>query len=151
MGICYGHQLLCKTLAGRDAVRASPKGLEAGWGEVEFSDSGRARLGVARRERVWQHHFDEVTRVPPGAEVIATNSHTEIQAFIDQERRLLGVQFHPEFDKEEGNQIFSGLSDELRTHGYQPEGVITGGPSIDAGTIFFDFFLRTLNSSGSAK
>jgi GMP synthase (glutamine-hydrolysing) len=145
MGICYGHQLLCKTLAGRDAVRASPKGLEAGWCEVDFSDSGRAWLSVARRERVWQHHFDEVTRVPPGAEVIATNSHTEIQAFIDQERRLLGVQFHPEFDKEEGNQIFSSLSDELRTHGYQPEGVITGGPSIEAGTIFFDFFLRSFN------
>ncbi len=145
MGICYGHQLLCKTLAGRDAVRASPKGLEAGWCEVDFSDSGRAWLGVARRERVWQHHFDEVTRVPPGAEVMATNPHTEIQAFIDQGRRLLGVQFHPEFDKKEGNLIFSSLSDELRTHGYPPEQMVQGGPSLDAGRVFFDFFLRTFN------
>jgi GMP synthase (glutamine-hydrolysing) len=145
MGICYGHQLLCKTLAGRDAVRASPKGLEAGWCEVEFSDSGRARFGVTRRERVWQHHFDEVTRVPPGAEVMATNSHTDIQAFIDQDRRLLGVQFHPEFDREEGNQIFSSLSDELRTQGYSPEHMVQGGPSLETGRIFFDFFLRTFN------
>jgi GMP synthase (glutamine-hydrolysing) len=150
MGICYGHQLLCKTLAGRDAVRASPKGLEAGWCEVEFSDSGRTRLGVARRERVWQHHFDEVTRVPPGAEVMATSPHTAIQTFIDRERRLLGVQFHPEFDREEGNQIFAGLSDELRAHGYDPEKVIQGTPSLDAGRIFFDRFLRTVKSAGSS-
>ncbi len=31
MGICYGHQLVCRALVGIHAVRPAPDGFEVGW------------------------------------------------------------------------------------------------------------------------
>ena len=100
MGICYGHQLVCKSLVGTHAVRSSPKGMEAGWSQVRFDHKGMEVLGVEKIEVVWQHHFDEVTEIPPGSVLLATNAHTEIQTYVNYEQRLFGTQFHPEFDRE---------------------------------------------------
>ena len=106
MGICYGHQLICQALVGKHAVQSSPNGLEAGWNNITFINSSMSILGVGENETVWQHHFDEVIQLPEGSELLATNSHTKIQAYINYEQRLFGTQFHPEFDKEAGDKIF---------------------------------------------
>ena len=151
MGICYGHQLLCKALVGAHAVRSATRGLEVGWTEVDFSEDARAALGVAARERVWQHHFDEVTCVPPGAEVMATNGQSEIQAFIDGGRKLFGVQFHPEFDRSAGNRIFGQMSDDLAVHGYDVDAMLRTGPTLDTGPVFFGFFLGILITSRESQ
>jgi GMP synthase-like glutamine amidotransferase len=82
MGICYGHQLVCLALIGKHAVRASPKGFEAGWCNVTFVKKAMDLLLVEESETVWQHHFDEVTEFPVGSELLATNHHTKFQAFI---------------------------------------------------------------------
>jgi GMP synthase (glutamine-hydrolysing) len=41
-------------------------------------------------------HRDTVTAPPPGARVVAVSPSTPVAAFEDPERRLYGVQFHPE-------------------------------------------------------
>lgn len=46
MGICYGHQLICKALVGDHAVRKSPNGFEAGWIDVDFNEQGTRLLAV---------------------------------------------------------------------------------------------------------
>lgn len=140
MGICYGHQLVCKALVGDHAVRSSPNGLEAGWGEVTFTEKGRQLLGIEENEILWQHHFDEVTDLPEGSQLLATNPHSEIQAYVNFGRRLLGTQFHPEFDRETGNKIYLDDRQLLEKHSYNVDGMIKGSPSFETGKVFFGFF-----------
>jgi GMP synthase (glutamine-hydrolysing) len=141
MGICYGHQLVCRALVGLQAVRACPNGLEAGWREVTFIDGATNALGVRQSEKVWQHHFDEVTELPEGSELWATNSHCRIQAYVNRDQRLLGTQFHPEFDRETGNQLFLDDRELLTKNGYDADVLVKEGPSFDVGHVFFGFFL----------
>lgn len=144
MGICYGHQLVCGALVGKHAVRSSPKGMEAGWGQVRFDRKAMNILGIRESEVVWQHHFDEVTELPPGSELLATNTHTQVQAYVNYEYRLFGTQFHPEFDKEPGNKIFLRDRALLESNNYNVDEILKGGPSIEAGKIFFGFFLEKI-------
>jgi GMP synthase-like glutamine amidotransferase len=142
MGICYGHQLVCLALVGKQAVKSSPNGLEAGWGEVSFTDKAMNLLEVREVETVWQHHFDEVTELPKGSELLATNPHSEIQAYVNFEQRLFGTQFHPEFDRERGNQLYQADRELLEKHNHNVDDMIKGSPSIESGKIFFGYFLR---------
>ncbi len=142
MGICYGHQLICKALVGDHAVRKSPNGFEAGWNKVAFNEHARRLLDVRESEVVWQHHFDEVIDLPQGSVRLATNGHTEIQAYINAQQNIFGTQFHPEFDKEAGNEIYRRDRALLEAHQHDVDAILGGGPSLDTGTVFFDFFLR---------
>jgi len=142
MGICYGHQLVCKALVGDHAVRSSPNGLEAGWGEVTFTDKGRQVLGIGENEILWQHHFDEVTELPEGSQMLGTNPHSEIQAYVNFGQRLLGTQFHPEFDRETGNRIYLDDRQLLEKHSYNVDEMIKGSPSFETGKVFFGFFFE---------
>ena len=141
MRICYGHQLLCRALVGKHAVRRSPNGLEAGWGKVEFNERAAEIFGVKKNEVVWYHHFDEVTELPEGSASLATNKHTEIQTFINPEQKLIGTQFHPEIEKETGDKIFKQDKEQLEAHNYSVEELIKGSPSFDTARVFFDYFL----------
>jgi GMP synthase-like glutamine amidotransferase len=145
MGICYGHQLVCKALVGDHAVRQAPIGLEAGWAEVNFINKGPEILGVNKTERIWQHHFDEVTELPEGSELLATNQHTRIQAYINKDQTLFSTQFHPEFDKEAGNNWFLDDRELLEKNNYDVDELVKQGPSIDSGRIFFHFFIEQRN------
>ena len=140
-GICYGHQLVCLALVGKHAVRSSPNGFEVGWGNVSFTSQAMNILDVEESETVWQHHFDEVIELPGGSELFASNSHTEIQAYINYKQKILGTQFHPEFDKEAGNKLFLEDRELLERNNANVDEIVTGGPSINAGRIFFDYFL----------
>ena len=142
MGICYGHQLVCRALVGKGAVRSSPKGMEAGWGQVKFDRNAMKLFGIRESETVWQNHFDEVTELPPGSELLATNTHTQVQAYVNYEYRLFGTQFHPEFDKELGDETFVMDKELLEKNGHNLDEILKGSPSIEAGKIFFSFFLE---------
>ena len=95
LGICYGMQLLSHLLGGK-VQRAD---------EREY---GPARLEVLRPEGllhgfqigghvdVWMSHGDRVDRLPPGFEVIARTPNSPFAAVANLERRVFGVQFHPE-------------------------------------------------------
>ena len=139
-GICYGHQFLCLALVGAHAVRSSPKGLEAGWKSVSFNKQGVKFLGIRKSEVVWQHHFDEVTDMPDGSQLLATNPHSAIQAHVNFEQRLLGTQFHPEFDLETGNQLYLADRQLLERNCCNVDEMVKGSPSFDTGKTFFGFF-----------
>jgi len=142
MGICYGHQLVCKALVGDHAVRSSPNGLEAGWGKVSFSGKAMDFLNLNESETLWQHHFDEVIELPEGSELLGTNAHTKVQAYMNYEQRLLGTQFHPEFDRDAGNQIYLDDRELLEKNGYDVDKLIKGGPSFETGKVFFGYFFE---------
>jgi len=142
MGICYGHQLVCLALLGPQAVRKAPAGFEVGWSEVHFLVDRLQIPGVSKTERIWQHHFDEVIQLPEGSQIIAKNQHTHIQAYINDRLRLFGTQFHPEFDREKGNEAFLKDRELLAKHNYNVDEIVKQGPSLEAGRIFFNFFLE---------
>lgn len=141
MGICYGHQLICRALVGKHAVRKSPIGFEVGWNEVQFTENSVSIPGVREVEILWQHHFDEVIELPEGSILLASNQHTRIQAYIHVKNRLLGTQFHPEFDRDTGNGLYIKDRKLLEKHHCNIEEITQSGPSLEAGTVFFDFFL----------
>jgi GMP synthase (glutamine-hydrolysing) len=92
LGICYGMQLMARDLGGtveRTGVS------EFGKTELEATDSALFH-DLPPEQTVWMSHRDSVTAPPTGAEVTASSPTTPIAAFEDPERRLYGVQFHPE-------------------------------------------------------
>jgi GMP synthase (glutamine-hydrolysing) len=141
-GICYGHQLVCFALVGKHAVRSSPNGLEVGWCDLTFTDQAMNVLGVGQNETIFQYHFDEVVELPKGSELLATNSHTAIQAYINRQQSIIGTQFHPEFDKEAGNKLFLDDREFLARHQFDADDITSKGPSIEAGKLFFGYFLQ---------
>jgi GMP synthase (glutamine-hydrolysing) len=92
LGICYGAQLMALDLGGRvDRTGVS----EFGKTQVQVSESSLLRDTPAD-QTVWMSHRDTVVAPPEGAEVIASSSGTPVAAFEAPDRRLYGVQFHPE-------------------------------------------------------
>jgi len=92
LGICYGHQLIARHLGG-----AVEKGERGEYGVAQLTVTARDKLweGV-ETSRIWMSHFDTVSRVPPGFQVIGASEVSGIAAMSDAERRLFGIQFHPE-------------------------------------------------------
>ena len=107
LGICYGHQLLAY-LAGGEVCAAGPTG-----------EYGRALLRTAEhplfqdvpRESIcWMSHRDYVGIVPAGFRTIAGTDKSPCAAIADDERKLYGVQFHPEVTHTEyGQQILKNF------------------------------------------
>jgi GMP synthase (glutamine-hydrolysing) len=92
LGICYGMQLMARDLGG--AVERTGIS-EFGKTELEADDSELFH-DLPPEQTVWMSHRDSVTAPPGGAIVTASSPSTPIAAFEHRERRLYGVQFHPE-------------------------------------------------------
>ncbi|MCD4849066.1 MAG: type 1 glutamine amidotransferase [Candidatus Aegiribacteria sp.] len=148
MGVCYGHQLLCRVLVGPSSVRKCNNGLEAGWRNAVITGTGLNIQGVRAISRVFQFHFDEVVVLPSGAEIIATSRHTGIQGFMDKARRILSLQFHPEFSRKDGNHLFFKERRLLEENGFDLATIQADGPNIDAGRVFFSYFMSSFQKSG---
>jgi GMP synthase (glutamine-hydrolysing) len=52
--------------------------------------------GQPAEPNVWRSHGDQVSKAPEGFDVLASTSATPVAAFGSDERRLYGVQWHPE-------------------------------------------------------
>src|SRR5207245_10845944 len=51
---------------------------------------------LAATHDVWMSHGDSIVAAPPGVQVTARTAHVPVAALEDPERRVYGVQFHPE-------------------------------------------------------
>ena len=93
LGICYGQQLLCSLLGGK--VEPAHK-REFGRAELNISESKGLFDGIGKKSQVWMSHGDHVTKIPDGFKVIAQTESAPFAAVADEQRRIYGVQFHPE-------------------------------------------------------
>jgi GMP synthase (glutamine-hydrolysing) len=93
LGICYGLQLTAHLLGGE--VRSSSK-REYGFASLRVLDRGGLLRGVKTGSQVWMSHGDRLEKLPPGFRVTAKTSNTKAAAVESAERRVYGVQFHPE-------------------------------------------------------
>ena len=94
LGICYGHQLMARTLGGE--VAATGEREYGGTTLVVERPGGVLLADLAVQETVWMSHGDAVTRAPDGFRVTAHTERNPIAAMEDPERGLFAVQFHPE-------------------------------------------------------
>ncbi len=93
LGICYGMHLMAQRLGGR--VRSSDH-REYGLAELELVAEKGVFEDTPRNQPVWMSHGDLVEAMPPGFEILARTSNTEVAAMADSARRLIALQFHPE-------------------------------------------------------
>ncbi|RFC63547.1 glutamine-hydrolyzing GMP synthase [Fulvimarina endophytica] len=95
-GICYGQQALCQQLGGRIEGGLTR---EFGRAFLEVQKASPLFEGIwaeGTRHQVWMSHGDRVTALPEGFEIIAASPGAPYAAIADEERRIYGVQFHPE-------------------------------------------------------
>jgi len=93
-GICYGFQAMALALGGTVAHTGNRE-----YGrtplDVLAADSTLFH-GLPREQSVWMSHGDAVTGAPDGFRVVAGTAQTPVAGFEALDRRLAGVQFHPE-------------------------------------------------------
>ncbi|MRH88746.1 glutamine-hydrolyzing GMP synthase [Nocardia sp. SYP-A9097] len=109
-GICYGFQAMAQALGGTVAHTGTRE-----YGRTELSvDGGVLHGGLPTRQPVWMSHGDAVTDAPEGFEVTGTSAGAPVAAFENLERRLAGVQYHPEvLHSPHGQQILSRFLHEV--------------------------------------
>ncbi len=103
-GICYGFQAMAQALGGT----VERTGLsEFGGTPLDVTDPGSSLFaGLPTRQSVWMSHGDSVTEAPAGFAVTATSPGAPVAAMEFRDRRLAGVQFHPEvMHSEHGQQV----------------------------------------------
>ena len=100
LGVCYGMQALALHLGG--GVETAE---EREYGPARLTLSSRSVLldgleeitnGVDDPLQVWMSHGDRVSELPPGFVTIATSPNAPHAAIAHPERRIFGLQFHPE-------------------------------------------------------
>ena len=91
-GICYGFQLMTRTLGGEVAQTGARE-----YGRTQMRiDGGTLHAGLTEEHPVWMSHGDSVTRAPEGFTVTASTPGAPVAAFECPERKFAGVQYHPE-------------------------------------------------------
>ena len=97
LGICYGLQIIVKVLNGK---------VEKVEGTAEFGKSFLNKTDIQSelvdgmfsndKEQVWMSHGDHVSKIPESFEVIASTENAPYAIIGHKEKKIYGVQFHPE-------------------------------------------------------
>ena len=101
LGICYGFQVLAQSLGGR-VDRTGKR--EYGATELKLTGEGTLLSGQPQLQVCWMSHGDQVMQAPDGFDVLASTETTPVAAFESAERRIYGVQWHPEVKHSEQGQ-----------------------------------------------
>ena len=116
LGICYGLQLMMHLLGGQ-CCKADTRE----YGKTELTHTASPLFdGVPETAVYWMSHGVEVERLAPGFEIIASTEGCRHAAVQCLEKKLYGVQFHPEVvHTEYGRQILENFL--YKICGFRPE------------------------------
>ncbi|MUN29149.1 GMP synthase subunit A [Sulfuracidifex metallicus] len=107
LGICLGHQLISYVLGGKVKKATSP---EYGLIKVEIQDNDTILSGFPKEFNAWESHWDEVIEPPSGFKVLASSHYSKVQAIVNHDNTVFGVQFHPEVKHtENGTLVFKNF------------------------------------------
>ena len=93
LGICYGMQLIAHNMGGE--VRPSQL-REYGRTTLRVSRDNPLFTGLEKDLQVWMSHGDVIQSLPEGFETTAQTDNCSFAAIQHPQRKLYGVQFHPE-------------------------------------------------------
>src|SRR6056297_423677 len=94
LGICYGMQLMASLMPGGNVKKA--KQGEYGKAKLKIEQNIGILKEIADNTQVWMSHGDQVVKMPDGFKNIAHTEVTDVAVMADQDKKLYGVQFHPE-------------------------------------------------------
>ena len=121
-GSCWGIQMACLVAGGE--VKKNPKGRE--WSiarNIRLTEAGKRSAmlkGKPEKFNGFIMHLDEVSRLPQGVELLATNDHTTVQAVevtFDQ-GTFWATQYHPEYNLFEMSRLISARATPLVNEGF---------------------------------
>lgn len=94
LGLCYGAQLMSHILGG-EVKKADVR--EYGKTEV-IIDKKDSKIfeDVVSPTICWMSHFDYVAKLAPNFEISAHTKDCPVAAFEDENKKLYGIQYHPE-------------------------------------------------------
>ena len=101
LGICYGHQLIAYLAGG--TIKPAASGSEYGKTVVAVKPCALFS-GIPEKSVVWMSHTDYVATLPAGFRSVASTDACPSAAMCDEERKIYGVQFHPEVTHSEYGQ-----------------------------------------------
>ena len=93
LGICYGLMLMAHHLGGQVVFTGRR---EYGAGMLHIKNGSQLFDGLGNQLDVWNSHGDEVTALPEGFRIVGTTKGCDFAAVEDRQRKLYGLQFHPE-------------------------------------------------------
>lgn len=121
-GSCWGLQIAVMAAGG--LVEYNAKGREVGFArKILLNDHGRAHPMFDGKRGVFDApciHYDEVTRLPDRATLLASNEHSLVQAAIIPvgKSEVWAVQYHPEFDIAQLVQLYTLYADNMVEQGF---------------------------------
>ncbi len=108
LGVCYGLQLLAYYKNGK-VDKAAKR--EYGPAKIDILDDSDLFEGAQNASTVWMSHGDALIEPPEGFEIIARTENAPICAVRSKDRKIFGVQFHPEVrHTEEGEKILRNFA-----------------------------------------
>lgn len=122
-GSCWGVQMAA--LAAGGEVKKNPRGRE--WSiarNIRLTEAGQAHPMYAGKQHKFDGfimHLDEVTRVPEGGALLATNDHTPVQALAvrhPEGGEFWATQYHPEFTLFEMARLVAARKGPLTKEGF---------------------------------
>jgi GMP synthase (glutamine-hydrolysing) len=109
LGICYGLQMIAFLFDGK--VERS-KSREYGKAIIKIDDFSDIFKGLEKQEKVWMSHGDFVSSLPKGFVPLASTENIPYAAIKNQEKKIYGLQFHPEVvHTENGKKIIQNFLD----------------------------------------
>jgi GMP synthase (glutamine-hydrolysing) len=120
-GSCWGIQLASLVAGGE--VAANPRGRE--WGiarDIHLTEAAATAPMHAGKPATFDAfimHLDEVTRLPDGTPLLATNEHSPIQAAIVG--TFWATQYHPEYNLHEMGRLIAARAKALVREGFFPD------------------------------
>ena len=94
LGICYGMQLMAKDLGGE--VQKATDTREYGKTELLIQAEDELMKGLPASQQCWMSHGDFIAKAPPWFTVTSKTASSPVTSMANKERKLYGVQFHPE-------------------------------------------------------
>ncbi|MDH5412344.1 MAG: type 1 glutamine amidotransferase, partial [Alphaproteobacteria bacterium] len=121
-GSCWAAQIAVVAAGGRCA--ANPRGREMGVArKIALTPEGRSHPLYEGKSSVFDafiSHVDEITHLPPGATLLASNDFTRVQSVsvTYQGGVFWGLQYHPEYDLHEMARLTWCRIDKLMSLGF---------------------------------
>jgi GMP synthase (glutamine-hydrolysing) len=108
LGICYGMQLMTLHFGGK-VEPANDR--EYGKANVHLEIPNHLFAGIPTDQTVWMSHGDLVVSAPSGFDVVGTSKSCPVAAIADEDKKMYGVQFHPEVRHSEyGNDLLKNFA-----------------------------------------
>jgi GMP synthase (glutamine-hydrolysing) len=124
-GSCWGIQMA--SLVGGGEVAVNPRGRE--WGiarDIRLTEAGQTSPMLEGKPEKYDGfimHLDEVTVLPEGTPLLATNEHTRVQAATAEkgEASFWSTQYHPEYNLHEMGRLIAARAEALVREGLFPD------------------------------